>query len=82
VDAELLQLAEGSTYLDGQSVPVGGDSCVMVRMQADTPIVGQTTVQAKAKFPPTATYQAITNIQVIVDSSSYSVISWQELPSL
>lgn len=82
VDAELLKLAEGSTYLDGQSVPVGGDSCTMVRMQTDIPIVGQTTIQAKAKFPSAVFYQAVTNIQITVDSGSFSLISWQELPTL
>lgn len=79
VDAALLKLAQDPSYAGGESIAVGSDSCQVVSVSSTAT---QYTVKTKALFPQGTAYQAVTNLQVTVDSSSFSIISWQELPTL
>lgn len=74
VDEALLKLAQDPSYTGGETINVGSDSCKIFSVSASAT---QYTVKTKAVFQ-----QAVTNIQVVVDSSSFSLISWQELPTL
>jgi len=74
VDAELLKLAQGTTYANGATVAVGSDSCTVFSVAT---AAGQTTIKTKAIFQ-----QSVTNVQAVVNSTSLHLHSWQELPSL
>ena len=82
VDSALGKLAQNSLYAPapgGDIVSVGSDACTIFSV---TTAGGQTTIKTKAAFPASLPQSAVTNLQIIVDSDSFSLISWQELPSL
>lgn len=43
--------------------------------------LGQYTIHTKGEFPDAGTFKAITNLEVIVNESDLSVVSWNELPT-
>jgi hypothetical protein len=76
-DQALLKLAQDPSYAPapgGDTISVGSSSCKIFSVTSSPT---QFTIQTKAVFQ-----KAVTNIQIIVDNSSYSVISRQELPTL
>jgi len=75
VNLAVLHLAEGSTGIG--NINVGSRSCNIVSVTNNSPLTGQVTILAKA-----ITAQAVANLQVIINSTDFSLVSWQELPSL
>lgn len=71
VDQEILNLAKEVPYTN--PVQVGSDQCTIVSVAADVPNVGQTTIKTQAVIN-----KSYTDLQVIIDSSNFSIISWQE----
>jgi hypothetical protein len=79
VGAELLQLAQGSTYANNSVVNVSGtDNCTMVSAATTTTI---STVKTQGVFPPTGSFKAFTNITVVASTTGLSIISWSESPN-
>ena len=77
VDSALLKIAQDPSYTPaagGEIVNVGSDTCKIFTVVT---VGSQITIQTKAIYQ-----KAVTNLQVTVDSGSYSLISWQELPTL
>ena len=70
-DKEILNLAKEVSYTN--PVQVGSDQCTIVSVAVDVPSVGQTTIQTQAVIN-----KSYTDLQVIIDSSNFSIISWQE----
>lgn len=75
LNAELLKLAQGSTYANGSIVNVGGDSCTIV--STDYPS-NPTTIKTQGVFPPAQPQRSFTNLTVVASSTGLSVISWVE----
>ena len=73
VDQAILDSASGTYYSTDNIVNVGSDTCTIKLSQLDSPIVGQTIVKTQAKLN-----KSYTNLKVIVDSSSFDIISWEE----
>jgi hypothetical protein len=71
VDTALLNLANNLNYTG--PVNIGVDTCNILTVQANTPVAGQTTVKTKAIFQ-----KATTNLEIVVNSSDLSVVSWKE----
>ena len=70
-DKEIPNLAKEVSYTN--PVQVGSDQCTIVSVAVDVPSVGQTTIQTQAVIN-----KSYTDLQVIIDSSNFSIISWQE----
>ena len=77
IDTVLLRLANDSTDTTTGNVPIGIDSCDVISVQLDTPSPDQTTIQTKSVFQ-----KSVTNIRIIINSGNFSIISWEELPTL
>ena len=79
IDQGLLKYAQDPSYTgNNEVVNVGSDTCKVVSVASSGSNV---IVQAKGEFPNTAN-KAVTNIQVTVDSSSFALVSWEEIPNL
>src|SRR3989338_5224128 len=82
-DAALLKLAQNSSYAGNEAnISVGSDKCNIGAIQSDMPTPGQKTINVNAVFPAsTITNQnAVTNLQIVVNSVTLSVIFWNEVP--
>ena len=66
----LLQLAQGSTATG--AMPVGAEQCTIISVQ---PTVSETTIKTQGVFN-----KAYTNLEVVANSSSLDIVSWQEVP--
>ena len=83
VDTALLKLAGNPSYSGGEpSIAVGSDACAIGVVSQNTPSAGQTTINTSAVFPATSvtSQNAVTRLQIIVNSSDLSLISWDEVP--
>jgi hypothetical protein len=72
----LLQLAEGSDSIMAQTVMVGNENCFIITVRRNVPVAGDITIQTRG-----VVRQAVTNLQVVVAASNFSLISWEELDS-
>lgn len=82
-DTTLLKLAKDSAYAGNEAnVSVGSDKCNIGLIQNDTPIARQKTINVDAVFPPSSVtnQNAVTKLQIIINSITLSVISWNEIP--
>ena len=75
VDTALLKLAVDPSYTGPETVSVGSDTCEIVS------VTGLDTIRTRAEFPPGTNQAAATNLEVQVDASNLSVISWNERAS-
>ena len=85
VDTALLRLASDSGYPGLETITVGSDTC---RIGPITSVGGQLTIPTCATFPlqpncppSTANQSALTNLQVVVNDSDLTVVSWKECPT-
>jgi len=76
-DMALLRLAQGTTITTPLALGIGSDTCTIFGIQANTPSAGQTTIQTKAIFQ-----KSVTNLQIVINNASITVLSSQELPQL
>lgn len=77
VDAALLRLAQNTAYVPaagGDVIALDTDSCKIVSLST---IAGQKIIQVQAVYK-----KAVTNFKIVVDSNSFSLISWEELSTL
>lgn len=74
VDTALLKLAADPTYTGPDTVAVGSDSCDIISVSP--PGSPTRTIQTRAVFQ-----EAATNLEVVINDSDLSVVSWNELPS-
>ena len=68
VDTALLKLAADPGYLGSETITIGSDSCFIVS------VTSLNTIRTTAEFQ-----EAVTNLEVEIDASNLSVISWNEL---
>ena len=69
VDVALLKLVNDPSYLGSETITIGSDSC-------DIRPITLPTIETRAVFQ-----QAATNLEVVIDPSDLSVVSWNEVPS-
>ena len=74
VNQALLNLAQGINGIATGTVPIGTDSCTIISVVT---AAGQITIQTKGSYQ-----EAVTNLQVVVNDWDFSIISWQEMPTL
>lgn len=78
VDTGLLNLATNSSYNPvNEIISVSPDSCKIISLQNGVPNVGQSTLITTATFQ-----KAVTNLKIVVDKASLSIVSWEEIPTL
>lgn len=77
LEKAVLRLAQNPSDTTTGSVSVGTESCNVYSVSLNTPSVNQVTIQAKGNVN-----NAITNLKLIIDSVTFSQISWEELLSL
>lgn len=74
VDVARLKLANNSLYLgDEPEVLIGSEMCEIFHV--DPPVADQQIIKTRAVYN-----KAVTNLEVTVDSTDFSVISWEEVP--
>ncbi|MBI3631232.1 MAG: hypothetical protein HY221_02745 [Candidatus Sungbacteria bacterium] len=74
VDEALLQIAQDPSYIGGTSISLSPlDKCWIGTVTGS----GQETFKVQA----TSSDTAVTNLQVTFDTSNFSVVSWQEIPT-
>lgn len=73
VDTALLKLANNPNYIGPDTIAVGGDSCSI--LSVSLPSGGHQTIRTRAVFR-----EAATNLEVAINTSDLSVVSWNELP--
>jgi len=80
VDSALLKLVTDPGYSGGENIPVDGPN--VCRVETVSFPGSQITINTSAIFPSTvpAGLAAITKLQVVVNASDLSVVSWNELP--
>lgn len=73
VEEALLKLAQNNSYSGDEEIAIGDNACRIF------PIVSgvQKTIQTKAVFQ-----NAVSNLKVVLDPNDFSVISWEEIPTL
>ena len=79
VDKAILEASMG-TYFVGGLIDFdsdGDNDCTVILSEADNPVSGQTMIKTQAFFN-----KSYTNLKVVVDSSTYNVISWIECTNL
>jgi len=77
VDAAILDAANGIYHATpAPPVPVGSDNCTIVLSQLDAPSPGETLIKTQACIN-----KSFTNIEVVIKSNTFDVISWIELPN-
>ncbi len=52
-------------------------SCTLISLEADAPSLGESTIEACAEVSG-----AITNFVVVVDATTYDIVSWEEYATL
>ncbi|MBI4053908.1 MAG: hypothetical protein HY397_01100 [Candidatus Doudnabacteria bacterium] len=75
VEAAMLELAQDPSYAGGENKDVGSNQCSILSIPP--PSGGEYTIRTKAVFR-----NSVTNIVVVVNSTDFSVISWNEIPTL
>ncbi len=75
VDKTTLNIAEGINYTG--TVSIGSDSCSIISVAANTPSIGKTTIKTQA-----IVNKSYTNLKVVIDSTDFSITSWNECPTL
>ena len=73
VDSALLELANNINYLGDATTTIGANKCY----------VGNVTTSGPNKiFKTRATYQnSYTDLKIVIDSSTFSIQSWEEIPN-
>ena len=74
VETALLKLAENSAYSGNENINIDGEQCVILPIETGG---GQKIIKAKAVIK-----EIVTNLKVAVNSSDFSIISWEELATL
>jgi hypothetical protein len=71
-DEALLKLENDITYAGNETITVASSTCAIRPIAPSTPRIVQTTATST---------NAVTNIQVTVDPTNLSVLSWEEVPN-
>jgi|SRR3989344_3913014 len=84
-DTALFKLAQDPTYQPppgGDDIAVDSATCSIGSVQVDHPAAGQTTITTNAVFPATSVTNrgAVTKLQIVVDSTDLTLLSWNEIP--
>ncbi len=77
-DSALLMLAGDTTFSQSMTsvIQVGSDSCDILTIERDKPSVGQSTIFTHATVSNTHTYY-----KTIINTTSFKIISYEELPT-
>lgn len=82
-ETAILRLATDPAYNPvNEVVNVGSDSCLIKSLQKDSPGTGQATIKTQGVVPQTGARRSFSNIQIVVDSTTFAIISWEEVNSL
>lgn len=73
-ETALLKLAENSAYAGNENIDIGGNQCAILPLETAG---GQKIIKTKADIQ-----KAVANLKVVVDSSTLSIISWEELANI
>lgn len=73
-DTAILNFAQDQSYNpSNQSVTVGSDHCKIVSLAT---AANQTTIKTQACIN-----KSVTNLQVVIDSTAFTITSWDEVPN-
>ena len=76
IETTLSKLAQDVSYNPvNLIVTVGSSTCTIVSVARNLPVSGKLTLKAKGVFR-----DAVTNLQVVTQTSTLSVVSWEEVP--
>ena len=75
-DNAILRLAVNPNYIGNETLPIGLDSCLIRQIKRGVPSAGLGTIETRALFR-----EATTNLRIVVSTSTFSVISWDERAS-
>lgn len=72
VDTALLKLAADPNYIGLETITIGSDSCSI--LSVSPPGSPTRTIKTRAEFQ-----EAATNLEVVINTSDLSVVSWNEI---
>lgn len=73
----LLRLATIPKYAGNETLTIDGESCQIYPVKSNFPAINQYTIETKAVLG-----QTVSNIRIVAATSSFSIISWEEIPTL
>lgn len=75
-DNALLRLAVNPSYTGNETIVIDTDTCSIRPIKPRTPAAGHGTIETRALFQ-----EATTNLRIVVSTSTFSIISWDERAS-